>query len=113
MKMSLEEIAGIIEFGEADAYADYVRAAPSDFAEQWGLRVEKVGSATAIIMAAADISLFNRVMGLGIAEPATEEMVDRIVSLYKEAGVHPMIQLAPAARPAELPKWLEARGIEF
>lgn len=113
MQLSLDEIASIIEFGEADAYADYHKAAPASFAEQWGMRVEKVGSATAIITAGADISLFNRVMGLGIAEPATEEMVDRIVSLYKEAGVRPMVALAPTARPAELPGWLQARGMSL
>src|SRR5438876_8918592 len=104
--MDQEEIAKIVEFGEAEAYADLHRAAPADFAEQLGMSVEKVGSAMAIIMAGADIPLFNRVMGLGVAEPATEEMVDHILSLYREASVSGMVQLAPSAQPAELPGWL-------
>ena len=111
VQMNLEEISRIVEFGEADPFADFYQGAPADFAARWGLRVEKVGSASAFILAGADITLFNRVLGLGIAEPATEEMVDRIASLYKEAGVRGMVQLAPTARPAELPRWLEARGL--
>ena len=109
--MNTEEISRIVEFGEAEPFADFYRAAPADFAQDWGVRVEKVGSATAFILAGADISLFNRVLGLGIGEPATEEMVDRALSLYKDAGVRALVQLAPTAQPAEVPQWLEARGM--
>src|SRR5438045_2287197 len=65
----MQETSRIVEFGEAEPFADFYRAAPADFAERWGLRVEKVGSASAFILAGADITLFNRVLGLGIAEP--------------------------------------------
>src|ERR1043165_9795004 len=109
--MTPEETMRIVEFGEAEAYADLQRAAPADFAAQLGMRVEKIGSATGIVMAGADIPLFNRVIGLGV-EPTTEEMVARVLSLYEEAGVHGMVQLAPSAQPAGLPGWLEARGVK-
>ena len=56
--------------------------------------------------------LFNRVVGLGLREPATEAMLDDLVALYREAGVTKFaVQVSPAARPAELPAWLEARGL--
>src|SRR5438876_2014328 len=106
-----QELARIAEFAEANAMADLHLAAPPDFAARWGMRVERFGPAIGIIMAGANIPLFNRVLGLGVVEPATEETVDRIVALYGDAGVDPMVQLAPSARPAELPAWLEARGL--
>jgi GNAT superfamily N-acetyltransferase len=111
MGLNPDELTNIAEFAEANAMADLHLAAPPDFAARWGMRVERFGPAIGIIMAGAGIPLFNRVVGLGVVEPATEETVERIATLYGEAGVRPMVQLVPSARPAVLPVWLEARGI--
>jgi GNAT superfamily N-acetyltransferase len=112
VEVSDKQLAEIVEFGEAGAHADWWRAVPGDIARQFGIRIERVGLATAMMLGAADNPLLNRVMGLGLAEPATETMIDDIADLYKEAGTGFMVQISPVARPAELPEWLEERGIK-
>ncbi len=108
---SLQEIARLVDFAEAAAWADQQRAASPRVAAELGLRVACIGSATVLIAEEVDLIQYNRVLGLGVAEPATEEMVDGIVGLYRPLGVPFAGQISPAARPAELAGWLEARGI--
>ena len=102
------ELAQLVEFGEAEACADMQVAA----AVSLGTRVERIGSAIALVASQIPIMLFNRVIGLGLREPATEAMLDNVVAIYREAGVtRYAVQISPAARPVELPAWLEARGL--
>jgi GNAT superfamily N-acetyltransferase len=108
----LADLAEICEFGEAGAVAALPEAAPPDFARETGLHVERIGAAVAVVMERVDHILFNRVIGLGLREPATEDVVDRIVDLYRPHGVRFAVQLSPAAQPAALPDWLAARGIQ-
>ncbi|MDX1520117.1 MAG: GNAT family N-acetyltransferase [Anaerolineae bacterium] len=111
-KLSHQEIARLVELGEAEAYAEMFLAAPAGVAADFGIRVERVGSAIALITKKMDIMLFNRVIGLGITEPATEAMVDEIVALYYRAGIQSFgVQLSPTARPTALPAWLKTRGL--
>ena len=110
--LSLEEIAHVVELGEGEAWADMFLAAPVDFAANLGLRVERVGSAIALITENIDFMLLNRVIGLGVLEPATETMVNDLVVLYRQAGLQNFaVQISPAAQPSALPDWLEARGL--
>jgi hypothetical protein len=55
-------------------------------------------------------ALFNRVLGLGLAEPATEAALDEIDAFFSRRGLTYGIPLTPNAQPRELPEWLEARG---
>ena len=111
-ELTPQEVTELVEFGEAHALADWVRAIPPDVAREWGGRVEQIGSAIATRVAFGNLWIVNRVIGLGTAEPATEAMVDEIVELYRPAGVDFAVQLAPGAQPPELPAWLEARGLK-
>ena len=86
-KLSLQEIAQLVEMGEGEAWADTFLAAPADFAANLGIRVERIGSAIALMTQKMDFMLFNRVIGLGVLEPATAAMVDDIVALYRQAGI--------------------------
>jgi GNAT superfamily N-acetyltransferase len=54
--------------------------------------------------------MINRVVGLGLEEPATETMVD--AALEALAGTTHYVAISPGARPPELAAWLEARGLE-
>ena len=110
--MTEHDVATLVEFGEVNAWADMYLSAPPALTEELGLRVEHFGSAVARRMGSINMAFFNSVIGLGVIEPATEEMVDAIVAFYSEAGVEFMVQLSPAAQPAELPDWLEARGVK-
>ena len=107
-----QDMARIVELGEGEAYTDLYRAAPADFAARHGVRAERIGSAIALTMQSLDAVLFNRVIGLGLTEPATEAMVDDIVGMYRRAGTNNWaVQLSPAALRSELPGWLEAHGL--
>jgi Acetyltransferase (GNAT) domain len=71
----------------------------------------EVGGAVCTCFEAAPASaLFNRALGLGLAEPATEPALDEIDAFFSKRGLAYGIPLTPDAEPAELPAWLEARG---
>ncbi len=53
----------MLEFAEARAYADLMRAAP----REWNWQADESGTATVLIAPTLDIPLFNRVIGLGVA----------------------------------------------
>ena len=88
------ELAQLVEFTEASAYADMFRAAPHAF----GLQVEESDECTALFAPTVDILLFNRVMGLGLRTPASHGVIESIIERYSESGVRNFgIQLSPAA----------------
>lgn len=111
--MSPDEIARMVEFTEGDAYESIYLAAPPDVAEQLQLQSARFGSARARLMGSFDATLFNAVVGLGLGEPATEQMLDDIIALYKPYSVRFMVQVSPLAQPPELISWLQARGFKY
>jgi hypothetical protein len=56
-------------------------------------------------------ALFNRALGIGLAEPATERGLSEIDAFFADRGLTYGITLTPDAQPRELPEWLEARGL--
>ena len=105
------EAAWVGEMGEAAAAADLQLALPADLAADLGAQLHTVGGAVVLIVARVPQILLNRVIGLGVAEPAGEALVDQVVDLYRAAGVPPAVQLSPGAQPPELGAWLAARGL--
>jgi GNAT superfamily N-acetyltransferase len=57
-------------------------------------------------------ALFNRALGLGLAEPATEAVLDQIDAFFAERGLAYGIPLTPDAQPTELAEWLATRGFK-
>lgn len=107
--LSSTELAQLVEMSEGEAYAKMFHAA----AGALSVRAERVGSAIVLIAPDYPIILFNRVIGLGVQEPASETMVDEIVALYRSAGVtRYAVQVNPSATPTILPTWLNARGFQ-
>lgn len=104
------KIAADFDLHEAAGWSDYYANASPQVEQQCGLRLERIGGAYATIAANIDMLAMNRVIGLGLPEPASEAHLDRIVSLYREAGVPRFfVQVSPNARPDALPNWLAAR----
>jgi GNAT superfamily N-acetyltransferase len=94
------------ELAELEAFRDLYAVAPASL----GARAAEIGGALCIRLEADPRSaMFNRVLGLGLARPATDEALDRIVSFFGD-GIGWGVALAPQAEPAELPARLEARG---
>jgi GNAT superfamily N-acetyltransferase len=72
----------------------------------------KAGGATVLhVPGAPDSPMLNRVVGLGVDRPATEDELDEAIAALPR-GVAFYVAVAPRARPAELPEWLAARGLE-
>ncbi|HMI31854.1 MAG TPA: GNAT family N-acetyltransferase [Candidatus Limnocylindrales bacterium] len=76
------------------------------------MRIERVGSADVLMTTAADVLMFNRVAGLGIDEPATEDELDEAIGRFHSAGVPRFfVDVSPAARPIHLSDWVMGRGL--
>jgi hypothetical protein len=60
---------------------------------------------------APDSPMLNRVVGLGIGRPATEDDVDEALAAFGP-GVTFYVGVSPHAQPAQLTDWLSARGLE-
>jgi len=85
-------------------------AIPAPLAGDLGLGHLDLGGGV-MVRAAADVLAFNRVLGLGMAQPATERDLDEAIAYFDHAGARRfMVQVAPGATPAEFVPWLEARG---
>jgi GNAT superfamily N-acetyltransferase len=96
---------------EAAAWLSAWDAAPGSVRAEAGLSVERDGAVTAFRAGHAPTWFFNRVIGLGLDQPARPAQVAAILDRYRELGVPHGVGLVPGALPAELPRWLEERGL--
>ena len=107
MKLDSDEGRRLADSIEARAMAEIYAAAP----QALDCRVETIAGATVLLAPRVPVSYFNRVIGLGVLEPATETTLDAIVERFRAARVADYwLHLNPAARPEQLGGWLSARG---
>lgn len=72
----------------------------------------ELGGVTVLRADSAPLSpMLNQIVGLGVDEPATEGALDAALAAIGD-DVNCYVAVAPGARPAELPDWLRARGLE-
>jgi len=96
---------------EAAACRDMIAAAPAEFARAAGLRSAEVGGATLLVAPGIPDTLFNRAIGLGAQRRATEADLDAVIAAFRDAGCkNYWIHWNPFAAPADVPRWLAARG---
>jgi len=101
-------LAEMIEGTEAAACSEMMQAAP----REWGFLAERTPAGVLLLASTVDKLIFNRVIGCGIEAPADREQVQNLLARYRAAGIGNYgVQLSPAARPPELPAWLEAEGL--
>jgi len=92
---------------EARAWADWFTAISPELRSACGIAVRTVADATLLIAPQIPLTLFNRVIGLGMTQPARAEDLDAAVSAFVDAG-SPTFAVAwgmysePAALTAEL-----------
>jgi GNAT superfamily N-acetyltransferase len=71
----------------------------------------KLGGLTVLRSDAAPESpMLNRILGLGVDEPATEAQLDEALAAMGD-DVACYVTVAPGARPPAIPQWLAARGL--
>ncbi|HET8696446.1 MAG TPA: hypothetical protein VFO94_03105 [Gammaproteobacteria bacterium] len=107
MDFGSDEAMRLADEIEARASVDMYAAAPAPL----DLHTEVVRGATVLLAPKLPVTFLNRVIGLGVHEPAEESDVDALVARFRAAGLADYwIHLNPAARPAALEGWLAARG---
>lgn len=100
---------------EQAALADLHAAATPELRSRLSLRSDLKNGVLASIAGKLPASaiVINRVLGLGLAEPATPQQVRDIVADYREAGVaRYFIQKHPDAGPPEMAAWMREAGLE-
>lgn len=107
---TLREQALLVEMIEATNLWD-ADLLPDALRKRLSIQLFTVGGAVCSLSRHLDFPLTNRVIGLGLREPASRAMVGELVARYKEAGNPFLIQLSPAAEPTDLPHWLEELGM--
>lgn len=70
----------------------------------------RIGGAVCAVRTDIPEIYVNRVLGLGVSQPATDETIDAVVAAY--GPLRHTVALAPCAQPADLPERLRARGYE-
>jgi hypothetical protein len=105
------EFAAKIETSEVNAWVDMYAAIPADFARQFELGITQVQNIVLTRCKKIPFVHFNCVKNLGMNEPASESLVDEVISIYREAGVRNFtFYHIPHSQPTILPEWLQARG---
>lgn len=78
---------------------------------QIGLETREVAGTVLRMAPGLPTPVFNRVIGLGNTQPASDEDLDRIAASFREAGIGSWwIHLSPGALPEALMTTLERRG---
>jgi hypothetical protein len=103
-----------LETHEANAFADLYRAPLGEIKEVVSADRMPIGSGWAVMTPTVDILAFNRVIAVGVGEPADDTRLDGIVETFREGGIPRFFfQLAPQAGPQDLAERLAARGFEL
>lgn len=97
---------------EREELQDIHNAATAQMKNKIGLHMETVGNAFVSIATKENSILLNRVIGLGIENPASKETVREIVDIYAREKVNRyFVHLHPQSSPAELKNWLLDAGL--
>ncbi len=108
----LRVLAETVEFGEAHVYTEMFGALAPAFAQAHGIQIARFGSAIALNMKTAPQIFCNRLLGLGLREAATDDVLDQALTYLRAAcGGNYQVQISPAAQPDDLAARLLAHGL--
>ena len=111
--LTRERILAAEEIERAD-WRDAYRAAPPEIAAMFGMNLTTVEDVDPLMMTSLDMLMFNRVAGLGVVTPATEEILDAAIERFRAAQVPRFfLDISPAARPIHLTDWIAGRGLSI
>ena len=80
--INASENVRLIEQTEIAAWRSLIDAAPDSLKQLTGLKHQDIGGGMAINFQHEPTPLFNRVIGLGLASPLTQEVIDSIKAFY-------------------------------
>jgi len=108
-KIYIMENPLLIEQTEIAAWSDLIDAAPDSFRQANGLRHQTIGGGMAINFQKEPIPLFNRVIGLGLTQPITKQIIDSIKSFYTHHEKY-LIHYSSPMQPAHADSLLNQNG---
>jgi ribosomal protein S18 acetylase RimI-like enzyme len=95
---------------ELTAWAEVWNAAPRELAARHGIEATTIGGALCTSVGAQASTMLNRVVGLGLDQPATDEDLDAIQAFFSRQGQPFYVSLNAKAQPRDLPERLAGRG---
>ncbi|UCE66118.1 MAG: GNAT family N-acetyltransferase [Candidatus Zixiibacteriota bacterium] len=96
---------------EISVWNEFYKYADGETARSCGVDPDHGKMLSILIASKLDVLAMNRVIGLGLGEPATNEKIEDIISRYKKAGVRRFfVQLHPLAQPESLAEMLTEHG---
>ena len=107
--MEPDENPLLIEETEIKAWRDLIDAAPDSFQVKNGLMHKNVGGGMAIGFLKEPVPLFNRVIGLGLREAFSQQVIDKIKSIYTHQEKY-IIHYSSPMRPAHADSLLKKNG---
>lgn len=106
------EIARRIETHEARAWSACVEAAILQPGNPLKADVELRGNCSVSALAALDLGHFNRVIGLGVETPATEEDIVAVQDFYRaRSQSRYVVEITPISLPETMGEWLNRHGL--
>jgi hypothetical protein len=107
--MHIMDSALLIEQTEMDAWRSLIDAVPDSLKRANGMEHKSIGGGMAIHFQKMPVPLFNRVIGLGLTEPLTQEVIDEIRSFYKRNEKY-IIHFSSPMKPANADSLLKQNG---
>jgi GNAT superfamily N-acetyltransferase len=95
---------------ELAGWAELWAAAPPELAARHGIEATWIGGALCTSVGEQASTMLNRVVGLGLESPATDDDLQAIEAFYARHGQPFYVSLNPQARPPDLGARLEGRG---
>ncbi len=88
-----------IEKQEARYWSEYYKACEEEIVEKLGIRFVEIDGAVCCSAAKLDVLGFNRVIGLGISNPISDDQLEKIIEFFNNAGAKRFfVQVSPAAQ---------------
>lgn len=110
--LSKQEVAEIVESAQSELWRQFFADCSPAFKQKMGIQIHTVGDVSATMMESQPTLFYNRVLALGVKQPATEAMLDEIIALYRRHKLSLRIPLSPYAQPGDLSAWLVDRGFK-
>lgn len=111
-KMNIADNTSLIEQTEIEAWRSLIDAAPDSLRKVNGMKYMDIGGGTAINFQANPIPLFNRVIGLGLSEPLSQQLIDSIKNFYTHHEKY-IIHFSSPMKPANSDALLKQNGFYF
>lgn len=112
--MTTSEITRIAETIEIRMNEAFWAALPPGLEQKRKMQLHCVGGALVSVTPKSTSLQRNRVLGLGVRDGASEEMVDQIMDLYRAARVTRFsFHLSPGPQSDEVTAWIKRRGFRL